>query len=277
VTTISESSPSNPASSSLLVEQAAQSKRVAREQIVKMDKIMRPARRAVDWLLAMQNRDGGWGAFDKDNDAEFLCHVPFADHNAMIDPSTPDLTGRMLEGLAQSGIVKGHPAVEKALAYLRSTQEADGSWYGRWGVNYIYGTRQVLVGLCAAGVPASDPAVRRGVDWLLNCQQADGAWGESADSYADRSLSGQGPATASQTAWALLGLIAAGEGSHAAVERGIGWLARTQRHNGTWDEAEFTGTGFPQVFYLRYHLYPHYFPMLALAAFGRHRESGSRH
>ena len=224
-------------------------------------------RRAQQWVLAMQNSDGGWGAFDKNNDAEFLCSVPFADHNAMIDPSTPDITGRILEGLAQGGIVKGHPAVDRALTYLRSTQEADGSWYGRWGVNYIYGTWQVVVGLCAAGVPVSDLAVQLGAQWLFDCQQASGAWGESPASYEDTTLRGQGPETPSQTAWAILGLIAAGHANHEAVRRGVDWLAQQQRADGSWDEPEFTGTGFPQVFYLRYHLYPQYFPMLALAAY----------
>ena len=228
-------------------------------------------RRAQQWILAMQNKDGGWGAFDRDNDAEFLCAVPFADHNAMIDPSTPDLTSRILEGLAQSGIVKGHPAVERAIAYLRETQEEDGSWYGRWGVNYIYGTWQVLVGLIAAGVPQSDPAVRGGVEWLLAHQQAGGGWGESPASYEDREQAGRGPVTASQTAWALLGLMAAGESKTEAVRRGVAWLTEHQTESGTWNEPEFTGTGFPQVFYLRYHLYPHYFPMLALATYSNEK------
>lgn len=217
------------------------------------------------WILAMQNRDGGWGAFDKDNDSEFLCHVPFADHNAMIDPSTPDIAGRVIESLADWETTIGHPAVDRAIRYIRRTQEADGSWFGRWGVNYIYGTWQVLVGLARAGIPHDDPAVRRGVAWLLAHQQSSGGWGESIASYTDPAQRGKGPATASQTAWALLGLIAAHQAAHPAVRRGIQYLLDTQQPDGSWDEPEFTGTGFPLVFYLRYHLYPVYFPLLALS------------
>lgn len=217
------------------------------------------------WLLTMQNRDGGWGAFDRDNDQQFLCYVPFADHNAMIDPSTPDLTARVLEALGHLGHRVGHPAVDRAVDYLRASQEADGSWFGRWGVNYVYGTWQVLTGLRAIGVGPDDPMMRTGANWLLAYQQASGGWGESADSYAQPHLRGQGPATASQTAWAMLGLLAAGLGKHPAMARGARYLIERQRADGTWDEPEFTGTGFPRVFYLRYHLYRHYFPLMALA------------
>ncbi|HEX3659149.1 MAG TPA: squalene--hopene cyclase [Pirellulales bacterium] len=220
---------------------------------------------AQSWLLAMQNRDGGWGAFDRDNDRRFLCHVPFADHNAMIDPSTPDLTARVLEALGILGARVGHPAVDRALDYLRDSQEADGSWFGRWGVNYVYGTWQVLAGLAAVGVSHDDPLMTSGANWLLAYQQASGGWGESADSYAQPHLRGQGPTTASQTAWAVLGLLAAGLGQHPAVERGVRYLLDQQQADGTWDESEFTGTGFPQVFYLRYHLYRIYFPLMALS------------
>jgi squalene-hopene/tetraprenyl-beta-curcumene cyclase len=224
--------------------------------------------RARQWILAMQNRDGGWGAFDKDNDAEFLCHVPFADHNAMIDPSTADLTGRAMEALALWGQSPDDPAVRRGIEFLRRTQERDGSWFGRWGVNYIYGTWQALVGLAACGVPADDPIIKRGAAWLLSHQHACGGWGESADTYEQPELRGEGPLTASQTAWALLGLMAAGLHNHPAVERGIYYLLDTQRPDGGWDEFEFTGTGFPRVFYLRYHYYPIYFPLLALARYG---------
>jgi squalene-hopene/tetraprenyl-beta-curcumene cyclase len=223
--------------------------------------------RARQWILAMQNRDGGWGAFDKDNDAEFLCRVPFADHNAMIDPSTADLTGRALEALAMWGQSPVDAAVRRGIDFLRQTQERDGCWYGRWGVNYIYGTWQALVGLAACGVSADDPAMKRGAAWLLSHQHACGGWGESADSYEQPELRGEGPVTASQTAWALLGLMAAGLHDHSAVERGIYYLLDTQRPDGGWDELEFTGTGFPRVFYLRYHYYPIYFPLLALARY----------
>ena len=216
----------------------------------------------------MQNRDGGWGAFDRDNDRQFLCHVPFADHNAMIDPSTPDLTGRVLEALAGWGATGDDPAVRRAVRYLRTTQEPDGSWIGRWGVNYIYGTWQCLVGLTQVGTALADPCVLRGAQWLLDHQQQCGGWGESPESYVDPRLRGQGRATASQTAWAVLGLIASGWHDHPAVRRGIEFLVRQQRPDGSWHEPEFTGTGFPRVFYLRYHMYPLYFPLLAL---GRYR------
>ncbi|NBX29988.1 squalene--hopene cyclase, partial [bacterium] len=221
--------------------------------------------RATRWLEAMQNSDGGWGAFDRDNNVEFLCKVPFADHNAMIDPSSPDLAGRVLEAFGKTGLRQGHPCVDRALDYLRRTQEADGSWYGRWGVNYIYGTWQALVGLQAVGVPADDPMVTAAAAWMLVHQQSDGGWGETPDSYADKSLAGVGAPTASQTAWAICGLIAAGHGDSRAVHRGVQWLATHQQTDGTWSQREFTGTGFPKVFYLHYHWYAIYFPLIALA------------
>lgn len=223
--------------------------------------------RGLNWVMAMQNRDGGWGAFDRNNDLEFLCHVPFADHNAMIDPSTPDITARVLECLASFGYTKDHQAVGRAIRYLRRTQEPDGSWYGRWGVNYIYGTWQVLVGLTRIGLDANDPMIERGAEWLISCQQDSGGWGESAASYEDPSRRGVGPATPSQTAWALLGLVATGRHEHPAVRRGVEYLLTCQQSNGDWEENEFTGTGFPRVFYLRYHFYRLYFPLLALAEY----------
>jgi squalene-hopene/tetraprenyl-beta-curcumene cyclase len=217
------------------------------------------------WMLAMQNRDGGWGAFDRNNDRQFLCCVPFADHNAMIDPSTPDLTGRVLESLGKLGHRIGEPAVDHAVAYMRKTQNADGSWFGRWGVNYVYGTWQSITGLVAVGVPTDDPAVANGANWLLAHQQASGGWGESPDTYEFPQLRGQGVPTPSQTAWAILGLLAAGMQTHPAVLRGIRYLILTQEDDGSWEENEFTGTGFPRVFYLRYHYYRIYFPLLALS------------
>jgi squalene-hopene/tetraprenyl-beta-curcumene cyclase len=249
----------------LIVESKADDVQTARQHVLQLDRVAEACERGRQWVLALQNRDGGWGAFDKDNDHQFLCHVPFADHNAMIDPSTPDITGRVLEALCHWGKTLDSPAIERAVAYLRRTQECDGSWPGRWGVNYIYGTWQVLVGLAAIGVPTTDPMIVRGANWLLSHQQACGGWGESADSYEDPSLRGQGPVTASQTAWALLGLIAAGKASHPAAEKAVRYLIQQQRGDGSWEETEFTGTGFPRVFYLRYHLYPIYFPLLALA------------
>ncbi len=249
----------------LLVASQADSRANAKQQVMTLDRIAASSDRAERWMLAMQNKDGGWGAFDRDNDRQFLCYVPFADHNAMIDPSTPDLAARVLESLAQTGHRVGHPAVDRAVAYLRKCQEADGSWFGRWGVNYIYGTWQVIVGLTAVGVPCDDQAVVAGANWLLAYQQASGGWGESPDSYVHPHLKGQGKTTASQTAWAVMGLVAAGKHEHAAVARGIQYLLSHQRADGTWDEAEFTGTGFPRVFYLRYHMYPIYFPLMALS------------
>jgi squalene-hopene/tetraprenyl-beta-curcumene cyclase len=235
------------------------------EGVAAMDDTVDAMDRGLRWLLAMQNDDGGWGAFDRNNNSEFLCRIPFADHNAMTDPSTPDLTGRVLECLGKLGRRVGDPAVDRAVAYIRATQQADGSWFGRWGVNYIYGAWQSLTGLSEVGVKADDPAVVAGANWLLAHQQPSGGWGESPDSYDDPRLRGQGPATASQTAWAVLGLLAAGMEEHPATIRGIRYLLRTQRRDGTWNETQFTGTGFPRVFYLRYHYYPIYFPLMALA------------
>ena len=219
----------------------------------------------------MQNRDGGWGAFDRDNDREIFTRVPFADHNAMIDPSTADLTARTLEMLAGLGMTQEHPVARRALDFLYKNQEPDHAWFGRWGVNYIYGTWQTLVGLIAIGVPADDPRIRRAVAWLKMYQHPAGGWGESPASYDNPHLRGKGTPTASQTAWALLGLCAAGEADSTAVEAGVQFLLETQRDDGGWDEEEFTGTGFPRVFYLRYHLYATYFPLMALSRVARLR------
>lgn len=220
--------------------------------------------RGLRWLEAMQGSDGGWAAFDRDNTMELLCKVPFADHNAMIDPSTPDIAGRVLEAMGKSGVRRGSPAVDRGIDYLRSTQEPSGAWFGRWGVNYIYGTWQALEGLCAVGVPSDDPMVVRAAQWLEDHQQPDGGWGESPESYADAALAGLGPTTASQTAWAIAGLVAAGRSDSPTVDRGLTWLVERQAADGTWAQQEFTGTGFPQVFYLRYHFYPIYFPLVAI-------------
>ncbi len=238
---------------------------VARENITAIDDTVAAMDRGLRWLLAMQNDDGGWGAFDRNNNRQFLCRVPFADHNAMTDPSTPDLAGRVLECLGRLGRRVGDAVVDRAVAYLRQTQQADGSWFGRWGVNYIYGAWQSLTGLSEVGVPPDDPAMIAGANWLLAHQQPGGGWGESPDSYEQPQLRGQGEPTASQTAWAVLGLLAAGLEWHPATIRGIRYLVRTQRADGAWHETQFTGTGFPRVFYLRYHYYPIYFPLMALA------------
>ena len=227
----------------------------------------RVVRRAVNWLLGMQGSDGGWAAFDVDNNWSLLNKIPFADHNAMLDPSCPDITGRVLEALSRYGLGPQHPAVNNAVQYLLRHQEDDGSWYGRWGVNYLYGTFLALRGLRAAADRQSGPAMSRAAQWIRSIQNADGGWGESCSSY-DRRHFVTAPSTASQTAWALLGLVAAGEGGSAAVRRGVEHLVAIQRPDGTWDERGTTGTGFPGVFYLTYHMYRNYFPLLALSACG---------
>jgi squalene-hopene/tetraprenyl-beta-curcumene cyclase len=231
----------------------------------------RPAvERGLRWLLAMQNRDGGWAAFDRDINREVLTRVPFADHNAMLDPSCPDITARVLEALGHYGFGVEHPQVSRAIDFLRKTQDERGCWIGRWGVNYLYGTWQVLCGLNCIGFDMQDAMVRRAVAWLQEVQQASGGWGESCRSYDDPSLAGQGTPTASQTAWALLALLAAGESDSEAVRTGIDYLLQTQGEDGNWREDLFTGTGFPKVFYLKYHLYRLYFPLMAL---GRYQQT----
>jgi squalene-hopene/tetraprenyl-beta-curcumene cyclase len=247
----------------------------AAKQLPRNEAVRAACDRGLAWVLAMQNQDGGWGAFDKDNDSEWLCYVPFADHNAMIDPSTPDLTGRVLEMLGHFGRGLSDPAVMRAVNYLRQTQQADGSWFGRWGVNYIYGTWQVLLGLEAVGMPKSHPLMESAAQWLLSHQQPCGGWGESPDSYADPRKRGQGNPTASQTAWAVWGLLAAGKTNHPAMARGVNYLLETQAAEGIWPEPEYTGTGFPLVFYLRYHWYPIYFPLLALSRYAAELEPAS--
>jgi squalene-hopene/tetraprenyl-beta-curcumene cyclase len=220
--------------------------------------------RAVAWLRGMQARgDGGWASFDTDQTRMHLNHIPFADHGALLDPSTEDLTARCLECLARLGAARSDPAIRRGVAYLRRRQTPEGAWYGRWGVNYLYGTWSVLRALEAVGVGARDPMVERAVAWLEARQNGDGGWGESCDSYADPGLAGRGPSMPSQTAWALLGLLAAGR-SDETVARGVRYLVATQRADGGWEDSHWNGTGFPRVFYLKYHLYAHYFPLWAL-------------
>jgi squalene-hopene/tetraprenyl-beta-curcumene cyclase len=223
--------------------------------------------RGLRWLLEMQNDDGGWAAFDRNINRELLTKVPFADHNAMLDPSCPDITGRVLEALGHFGYRVDQQAVDRAVAFIEKSQNSDGAWIGRWGVNYIYGTWQVLAGLARIGFDMNHPMVRRAVAWLKSVQQPAGGWGETCRSYDDPTLAGKGTPTASQTAWALLGLIAAGEAQSDEVEAGIDFLLRTQRPDGGWDEEPFTGTGFPKVFYLKYHMYSLYFPLMAMTRY----------
>lgn len=242
-------------------------------QLENMSNTVNALRRSIRWVTAMQNRDGGWGAFDVNNDRELFTRVPFADHNAMIDPSTPDITARVLEMYGRLGVSHKHPAVERGLDFLWKNQEPDGSWIGRWGVNYIYGTWQVLVGLNAVGISTLDHRVERAANWLIKTQQECGGWGETPRSYDEPHLRGQGEPTASQTAWALMGLCAAGEQNSEAVERGVQYLLNTQLADGTWEEGPWTGTGFPRVFYLKYHYYRIYFPLMALARVARMRRA----
>ncbi len=231
--------------------------------------------RAREWVIGMQSSDGGWGAFEPENTHHYLNHIPFADHGALLDPPTADVSARCVSFLAQIGMPSNDPVMARALAYLRREQEPDGSWFGRWGTNYIYGTWSVLCALNAAGVPPDDPAVTRAVGWLVSVQRDDGGWGEDEESYADAPHGRYSESTSSQTAWALLGLMAAGAVEHPGTARGIAFLARTQKPDGEWTEQPYTAVGFPRVFYLRYHGYKLYFPLLALARY-RNLSRGNR-
>ena len=223
--------------------------------------------RGLTWFLGMQSENGGWGSFDAGNVRFVLNHIPFADHGALLDPPTEDLAGRGLETLGTCGESPVHPEAARALAFIKETQCANGSWYGRWGANYIYGTWSVLRGLGAIGEDFNAPYVRRAVRWLEGCQNADGGWGETLLSYTDPALAGKGESMPSQTAWALLGLLAVGEARSSAVARGIRYLLETQQPDGSWDDPFWNGTGFPRVFFLKYHLYPVYFPLWALGVY----------
>jgi squalene-hopene/tetraprenyl-beta-curcumene cyclase len=229
----------------------------------------------IAWCLGMQSKNGGFAAFDADNTKDWLNAIPFSDLKALIDPPTEDVTGRVLEMMGTYGFPKSHPAAVRALAVIRKWQQPDGSWWGRWGVNYIYGTWSVLLGLKAMGISSQSPMVRRAAAWLNRCQNQDGGWGECCESYSDPSLRGQGPSTASQTAWAVMGLIAAGEIASPAVKGGIDYLVKTQQKDGRWEEEYFTGTGFPSHFMIRYHLYRDIFPLMALAFYLRESEGES--
>jgi squalene-hopene/tetraprenyl-beta-curcumene cyclase len=234
--------------------------------------------RAREWILGMQSRDGGWAAFDVNNLEYYLNSIPFSDHGALLDPPTEDVTARCVSMLAQLGdTVDNSKAVSDGVAYLRRTQLAEGSWYGRWGMNYIYGTWSVLCALNAAGVSHQDPVMRKAVDWLVSIQGGDGGWGEDATSYRlDYKGYEAAPSTASQTAWALLALMAAGEVEHPVVARGMEYLKSTQNEKGLWNEQRYTATGFPRVFYLRYHGYSKFFPLWALARYRNLKGTNSR-
>jgi squalene-hopene/tetraprenyl-beta-curcumene cyclase len=233
--------------------------------------------RGAEWIVGLQSRNGGFAAFDADNTYHYLNNIPFADHGALLDPPTEDVTGRCLGMLAQLGEAKDSPRMKQAIDYLARTQLEDGSWFGRWGVNYIYGTWSALCGLHAAGIAPEHPMLKKAADWLIAIQNEDGGWGEDCSSYKlDYKAYERAPSTASQTAWALLGLMAAGQVDHPSVARGIDYLRTSQNADGLWDQDHYTGGGFPRVFYLRYHGYPKFFPLWALARYRNLRTSNTR-
>src|SRR5262245_52703130 len=242
------------------------------------DRFRQAIERGREWIEGLQSHDGGWGAFDADNNYRYLNNIPFADHGALLDPPTADLTGRCVSLLAQlGGTPDDTPAIKAAIDWLPQDQREDGSWYGRWGMNYIYGTWSVLCALNVAGLGHTAPEMRKAVDWLVAIQNPDGGWGEDGTSYKlDYRGYEPAPSTASQTAWALLGLMAAGEADHPAVARGIRYLVDTQGDGGTWAEEHYTATGFPRVFYLRYHGYAKFFPLWALARYRNLRAGNAR-
>ncbi len=227
--------------------------------------------RAAEWIRGMQSANGAWGAFDINNDHQYLNHIPFADHGALLDPPTEDVSARCISLLAQLGRPEDRPAIARGIAYLRQTQKPDGAWFGRWGTNYIYGTWSVLCALNAAGVPPDDLMVQRASAWLLAKQREDGGWGEDCETYGGMPpgefYGHAAQSLPSQTAWAMLGLMAAGLGGHDAVKRGAAYLAASQDEAGSWTEAPYNAVGFPRVFYLKYHGYPRYFPLLALSRY----------
>jgi len=254
--------------------------------VMSMDRIQRASgsheydaaiARGREWIEGMQSDDGGWAAFDVNNLEYYLNNIPFSDHGALLDPPTEDVTGRCISMLAQLGETRDSPQMAAGIEYLRRTQHPEGSWYGRWGMNFIYGTWSVLCALNAAGVSHQDPMMRKSVDWLASIQNQDGGWGEDAVSYRlDYKGWESAPSTASQTAWALLALMAAGEVGNPVVARGIKYLIATQNEKGLWDEQRYTATGFPRVFYLRYHGYPKFFPLWALARYRNLNVTNSR-
>jgi squalene-hopene/tetraprenyl-beta-curcumene cyclase len=234
--------------------------------------------RALDWLVGMQSSNGGFASFDADNTCYYLNEIPFADHGALLDPPTSDVTARVVTALARVGRPQDKEALDRAIVYLRDEQEPAGSWFGRWGTNYIYGTWSVLAAFAQAGISADDDAVRRAVNWLIALQNADGGWGESNDTYAHSQLAaGKSPSTPYQSAWALLALLAAGEAGSHVVRCGMEYLMRTQQADGLWSDLNFTAPGFPRVFYLKYHGYCAYFPLWALATYRNLTRLGTAH
>jgi squalene-hopene/tetraprenyl-beta-curcumene cyclase len=233
--------------------------------------------RALDWLGGMQSRNGGFASFDVDNTSYYLNDIPFADHGALLDPPTSDVTARVVTAQALAARARDAAGLAHAVSYLRKEQEPDGSWFGRWGTNYVYGTWSVLTGLAHAGVGAEDSAIRRAVAWLERRQNSDGGWGESNDSYYPGRRDEPAPSTPFQSAWAILGLLAAGQADSEAVRRGIQYLLHTQQPHGMWSDPHFTAPGFPRVFYLRYHGYCAYFPLWALAEYRTRSRCGTRH
>ncbi|MEO6379784.1 MAG: squalene--hopene cyclase [Caulobacteraceae bacterium] len=233
--------------------------------------------RGEEWVVGLQSKNGGWGAFDADNTHHYLNNIPFADHGALLDPPTVDVSARCVSMLAQLGEPRDSARMRAALKYLEDDQEADGSWFGRWGVNYVYGTWSALCALNAAGVDPKSATMRKAVDWLVKIQNPDGGWGEDCDSYKlDYKGYEPAPSTASQTAWAVLGLMAAGETDHPATARGVAWMQATQGEDGLWEEAHYSGGGFPRVFYLRYHGYRKFFPLWAMARYRNLKRGNSR-
>ncbi len=222
-------------------------------------------KRGLSWIKAMQSADGGWAAFDRDNNKQILANVPYADFMTPLDPTSADVTAHAIELAGK--LDAGSLYLKRALEYLKRIQEPDGAWYGRWGVNYIYGTGLTLVSLKSAGEDMNQEYIQKAADWLESHQNPDGGWGETCETYAKPSARGKGPSTASQTAWALMGLIAAGKQPNPTIEKGISYLLQNQNEDGSWTEEAYTGTGFPKAFYLRYDLYRIYFPLLALAQY----------
>jgi len=238
-----------------------------RVQLPNQARKLKETERAMSWLLSMQCGNGGWAAFDIDNDQELLNRVPFADHGAMLDPPTADVSGRVLWMLGWVGFKKDYPQVRRLVDFIKNEQESDGSWWGRWGVNYIYGSWLALTGLKSIGEDMSQPFVRRAMKWYEDHQNEDGGWGETCTSYKDPSLRGTGESTASQTAWAMMGMLAGGEAENPALKRGVEYLLKQQKDYGSWYEDEFTGTGFPIHFFIKYHMYQHFFPLMALSRY----------